>query len=527
MTARRRLILFAAAGGAMTSLCWLPLGLAPFLPLALLLVMRGLRLVEKTRDAVLLGVVFSVVRVAVGGHYILSLMTFSALAPVLLALDMAYYLPFDVLLVWGSFWIERRSGFPRKIAFTLLYVAMEWARTKGDLSNCSDALAHAFGIQPQWLAWSAWTGPFFVSLLALSAAALLDTAIERRRTPARAVAATMAAAILWFAPPLTDAFVTRDESGAAGSLRVGIVQPCISVQDKLDPQRWPVISDRLERLSREAAQGADLVVWPETTRPGKVIWKVDEPFSDPPMEALAKRIGVPILYGCEIARVADGQVVGLLNAAALARPDGSPGEWYAKQQLLPFVEGVPFARWIGWDPAKAWREHRGKRSALTLFGNFTAGARPTVFEVGPAKIGVLICYEGLYPELVRRYRLAGANSLLVMTNDAWWGRSVFARWHARMVSSRAREADVPVVRAANSGVSSITDRFGRMGAATDLFQETTLHVVLRPSGSPPTFYERSGDVLVWADWAGIVFLVAMGLLRRRLWGTKSSSAPSA
>ena len=84
------------------------------------------------------------------------------------------------------------------------------------------------------------------------------------------------------------------------------------------------------------------------------------------------------------------------------------------------------------------------------------------------RIGVLICYEGMYPSLGRAYRAAGADALLVLTNDSWWGRSVFPAWHARMVSARARELDLPVLRAANSGVSSMTDRFGATRASTSM-----------------------------------------------------------
>jgi apolipoprotein N-acyltransferase len=515
MRSRTRLVLLAAAGGVLGALCWLPFHLAPWMPLAFLPAMRGFRLADSPREAVYFGLAFGVGFYTVAGHYVAALVTYSWIALVLYAIQTLYFLPFVTVEAWGAYWIERRVGLPRTFGFALLHSLFEWTRTLGDLTDPADMYAHAFGTHPAWLVWSSWTGPYFVSLMILIVAALLELAVEWRGRPTRAAGVAAIAAILWLAPPVGDLFVAGRAPEHPESIRVGIVQPSISVKDKLDREQWPVTWGRLEDLSREAARGADLVLWPESARPGPVLWRDDEPFSDPRMEELARELGVPILYGCEIARVVDGDVVALYNGAALARADGLPGDWYGKQQLLPFVEGVPYADLLGWDPAKARRKQKGKRSYLTLAGNFSPGPRSTVFEVGPARIGVLICYEGFYPQLVRRYSQDGANALCVMTNDAWWGYTVFAPWHARMISARAREAGVPVVRAANSGVSSITDRFGRMGEATDLFEVTTLQVDLAPSPSGPTLYERWGNVYIWIGWLTVAILVVVGWRRGR------------
>jgi apolipoprotein N-acyltransferase len=190
-------------------------------------------------------------------------------------------------------------------------------------------------------------------------------------------------------------------------------------------------------------------------------------------------------------------VVALYNGAALVRADGSFGGWYGKQRLLPLAEGVPFGKLLGLDPRRRAREgHR--RGYLSLLGNFTAGPEPTIFEVGPARIGVLISYEGMYSQLARSYRQRGANVLAVLTNDIWWGHSTFAPWHARMIATRAVEEDVPAVRAANNGVSSVTSGRGVIGPRTKLDEVRTITVELTPG--PPgagTFYTRYGDWILW------------------------------
>ncbi len=512
--ARPRLARLAVAGGVAAALCWMPLGLAPLMPLAWLLALRGLRHAANGREAVRFGLIFGAVRYAVAGSFLLALVSYSWLGILLYLLAVAFVLPFSATECWAALWLERRSGLPRPFGYAIVYTLFEKLRTLGELSFPADLLAHGYGTHPAWLAWTPWTGPFVMPLLVFGAAGLADLALEaRRRRPRRAAGLALAALLLWLAPPATDLLQAPAEDGGSPVLRVGLIQPCYTLADKLDRARWPAMWEQLEALTAQAAQRSDLVIWPETTRPGPVLWRGDGAFADPEMQALADRIGVPILYGTGIARIRDEQVTALYNGAALVTPGGGASAWHGKQRLLPFVEGVPFGRWLGWDPA------RRKRTGGTWFyfgmlGNFTPGPRLTIFEVDGARIGVLVCYEGFYPGIVRRYRLAGANLLAVITNDAWWGRTFFAAWHARMIASRAREAGVPVVRAANTGVSSATDRAGRMTAATRLFEVVTLEVPVRLATAAPTPYARYGDVAIGLCLLALGGALVRGFLRR-------------
>jgi apolipoprotein N-acyltransferase len=462
----------------------------------------------------LFGLAFGAARYAVAAHFLLALCRYSApLGIAVYLLSILYILPSAVVEAWGAFVLERRCGLPRSLGFALLYPLTEWVRTFGDLSFPADDLAHAFGRQPAWLALAPWTGPFGVTLLVLATAALLDAAVERRGRQWQAVAIALAGLALWLVPPAASLFLDRGESGRESVLRIGIVQPAVDVREKLDRRRWPATWARLTEMTLSAARGADLVLWPETARPGRVIWTEPDTFHDVRMEELATRAGVPILYGCEIARVLKTGEIELYNGAALARPGGGASDWYGKQRLLPLVEGIPLAGWIGMEPSKRVRSH--EPSELSLLGNFTPGPRSTVFEVGPARIGVLICFEGMYAALARRYRVDGVNLLCVLTNDAWWGRSAFAPWHARMISARARECDLPVVRAANDGVSSSTDRRGVMGDATRLDETAILRTEVRIGSGAPTFYARHGNLVIGAELAFLAAVVLRAVGRRR------------
>ncbi len=486
-----------AAGGALLATCWIPTGLAPLLPVAAFLVLRGARGMQTMRQAVAFGAIGALAYQGIAAHFLLVLMRYSWLAFALYPMTVAYYVIYWIALFTSALFLERRFGLPRRLGLVLLWPLLEMLKTASDASFPADLLAYTFGTNPAWLSWMPWTGPYGMSLLIWSLGAVLDEAWERRREH-RVAAALLAAAIaVWLAIPLTDALRREEQPQSEARFRVGMVQPFIEVQAKLDRSQWPSTWQRLERLTVEAAADSDLVLWPETTRPGPLIWRDGEPLSDPEVEALAARTGVPILYGCEIVKVRSERIIALYNGAALALPGGGMSEkWYGKQRLLPFVEGVPFAEIVGWDPSK--REIKpGRRSPLTLLGNFSRGPEPTVFRVGDARIGVLVCYEGMYPELGRAYANAGANVLAVITNDAWWGRSIFPAWHAGMVASFARSLEIPVVRAANSGICSVTDSSGRMTARSELSTITTLRAGVSVGGNRETWYARHGQLIPW------------------------------
>jgi apolipoprotein N-acyltransferase len=503
--------LLVTLAGILGALCWLPTGVSIVFPVYAFLFFRGLRCARTGGEAFRIGLFFGVSRYLVAAHFLLALMRYSPLAVIFYLLSVVFILPFALAETYGAFWMERWTGLSRIVWASLIYSLMEWLRTLGDLSFPADLATHGLGTIPAWLSWMGWTGPFGMTFVIFGAGMLLDRAWEARHERRRAAFPLAAALLLWVAPPLT--FVLAAGGGGPGSpLRVGIVQPCVTIDDKLDPARSPEVWKRLDQLTREAAGGADLVVWPESARPDWVVWHEPSPFRDEPMEALSRRVGVPILYGFNLARVS-GERVQIYNGAAIVFPDDRSPDWYGKQRLLPFVEAFPFAGAFGWDPGTRQPGTRAG-SYLTMLGNYSPGPRPTVFQVGGARIGVLICYEGQYPQLARRYRREGANLLAVITNDAWWGRSVFPSWHARMIGARVRETGMPAIRAANNGVSSYTDLDGRMRARTPLGEVTTLQIDVEPAAPGLTPYVRGGELLVAAGWVCLAAGLAFGGLRR-------------
>jgi apolipoprotein N-acyltransferase len=268
--------------------------------------------------------------------------------------------------------------------------------------------------------------------------------------------------------------------------RVAVVQPNIPEHIKLDREvaldsTWASLNRILPALEGETL---DLVVWPEVTLPDLVETR---PGPLNPVAAWARRLDTPILFGAYgVSEFEDGWA-GFHNSAFVMRPSGYLIRWrYDKRYLVPIVEKVPFvpARLLGGDG---------------LLGGLLAGSDAVPVEVGGSLWGVLICYEATYPQASLAYRRSGADVLVNITNDAWYGREPWysrttALWqHPAHMVLRAIEHRVGVVRAANTGVSMFIDPLGRVSGELELYQ-AGVSVGDVYTSDVPTLYGRLGDV---------------------------------
>lgn len=506
--ARARALL-ALTAGAIWGACWLPWLPGWLFPVPFVVLLLAFDRVDTGRQAVATGVLYAVAAYGVSGHFLFALTRFAPGAAVFFFLMVGYFVPFLAATLWAAWRVERATGLPRSVAFVPLYGILESARTWTDLSFPADVLAHGMGDGPAWLAWAPAIGSHGITLWLVAVASLVHAGL-RAEVPRIRGGLVAGALVLWLAAPAT-APLLRPEPGAGPPLRAGIVQPAVALTEKFDPSRHEDIWRRLVSGSRAVAGDVDLVVWPESARPLAVRWDDDGPFVDPMMEDLARRLGVPVLYGTEIARYRDGRLRALYNGAAVAYPDGRPGDWYGKQRLLPLAEGVPFAEAFGYDPFAGAAAEGGSGGVLRGVGKFSPGPRPTLFEIAGARIGVLICYEGMYPKIAARYRAAGADALAVLTNDLWWGATAFPRWHANQAASVARTLELPVLRAANAGISGGYGPDGAAHGETALF-DVTAAVVELPRASPVA--PPSAAVAAWTPAVAAVALAALALAAR-------------
>ncbi len=279
--------------------------------------------------------------------------------------------------------------------------------------------------------------------------------------------------------------------------RVGLIQGNISQEVKWDPGMRQMTLERYERLTREAAaQGAELIVWPEASAP--FIFD-DEPDYQRAIRSLAIETHSYLLFGSPA--IAHGsQIPALLNSAYLLKPDGTTQARYDKLHLVPFGEYVPLGPLLGF-----------VNKLVAGIGDFIPGAGPVPMDIAGRQLGVAICFEIIFPEVVRQSPQQGARIIATITNDAWFGRSAAPLQHFSMAVFRAVEHRTPVIRAANTGISGFIDATGRIGLTSPLFVEAALVDTLQLSPIR-TFYTRAGDI--FAIGCGIL-VAALILIGRR------------
>jgi len=144
--------------------------------------------------------------------------------------------------------------------------------------------------------------------------------------------------------------------------------------------------------------------------------------------------------------------------------------------------------------------------------DFSPGEAPRTGLVDGRRIGAFICYEAIFPDLVRQFTREGADLLVNVTNDAWYGRTSAPHQHLAMAAFRAVENGKYLVRAANTGISAVVDPRGRVLESTPLFEPAALvrDVPLVPGR---TFYSRHGDVFAWTCFAATLVLTLQSLRR--------------
>jgi|WetSurMetagenome_2_1015567.scaffolds.fasta_scaffold00645_19 apolipoprotein N-acyltransferase len=268
----------------------------------------------------------------------------------------------------------------------------------------------------------------------------------------------------------------------------------------------------LESLLREVKPGKpDFVITPESAL---LCYLLRRPQLSDRVTEWSRQLGVPIIVGAlhwDPAPRKAGRDYYVYNTAFLVDPVTHQFSPYYKMQLVPFSETLPFT---GVFPILS-RVNLGQ-------ADFKSGTDPVVFTIGKTvRAAPFICYEIIYPRSVRARVVRGANLLVNITNDGWFGKSSGAFQHATMARLRTIENGVPLARDANTGITMFVDQYGRILKKTELYERTFLDGDVRVY-RVPTFYAKVGDwpVLVSA----LVVLMGMGLLAARKYTNRKSAA---
>jgi apolipoprotein N-acyltransferase len=393
---------------------------------------------------------------------------------VLLTVGMAGFLG---MFAAGASWLARRyhrhpDGAVWLWVVPLTWLAVEVVRSVGPLGFPWGLLGLTQYHTPAVLRLASLVGVLGVgALIALVNAAVAGALVEitRGRTDRGAVGAILLAVVLV-------ALGTLVPAGAPTGMRmVAAVQPNIPPRVKGDPaERLAILDDLLRQTDEARRRGAELIVYPETA----------VPFD---LEAdTARRVEIGRRAGGAIV-VAGAPLSGLQNGALVLGADGSTLGRYAKRRLVPFGEA-------------------GVRPG--------GDATPIATPIGT--VGLAICYESSFTDLIAPIARAGADVLAVLTNDGWFGTSAGPAQHAAHAVLRAAEIGRSVVRAANTGTSMLILPDGTVLASQPLATKGVL-VAAVPVGGPPTPYVRGGWLIApmgLLAWVGLAGAIAWPTLRR-------------
>ena len=446
------------------------------------------------------GILFGTVGFAIAAHFFLAVVRISWLAiPLYVGFVLLIALRVGLTVTWIG-WLRRRTGLGYGILLPATWIPVEWLQTFGDLRMSGDHVGLTVAQYPFLIQIADTVGPYGVGAFALAVNGLIyDGFLAARdgdfRRPRMALGLLLVVVLSY------DAWCWVRPLPEGESLRVAIVQPNIPIDEKHDEATSTRQFETLARLSRQARQdGASWIVWPESARPGPVYhWlQHDSTYRADDVAALARELDVTILFGAEYVRVRTREDYDLFNAAMAVDPSGGlQPSWYGKRYLVPFAERTPFRSLLG-------RFVDGKEGEWKwLAGGFEPGPDLAPVDVHGVRAGVVVCFEQLFPTLSRRMKQDGAEFGVVITNDAWWGRTRFQQHQADALRMRAVETRSDFVRAANTGISGFYDARGRMYQATDTYVEGVEVRDIRRSARPTT-YSRTGDWIVAILVAGLI-----------------------
>lgn len=279
-------------------------------------------------------------------------------------------------------------------------------------------------------------------------------------------------------------------------LKVGLIQSNITPREH---RGWGFeeIHKLYLDMSREAVdKGAQWVIWSEG--------EFKKPFNLPEavkiLNKTAKQLNRPILLGGFFYKYREGKRF-LCNSALHVHPEKGLGKRYDKRFLVPFGEYKPFEKQLGFIYRKI--SHR-----MTVY----PGDDPVVENLQDIPYAFLICYEAIFPSLVRESVNAGARLLVNITYDAWFGRTSAPFQHLMLASARSVENGIPMIRLGTTGISTVVDSLGRMSSLSGLFERQVLIYTVKII-KLPSLYSMIGDLFSWFCVAAAVLAVLFLWLR--------------
>nr|WP_279593489.1 apolipoprotein N-acyltransferase [Pseudodesulfovibrio sp. S3-i] len=279
---------------------------------------------------------------------------------------------------------------------------------------------------------------------------------------------------------------------------VSIIQGNVDQGLKWSPSYQAETIKNYSKLSLDAihADAPDLIIWPETAMP---FYLQDHTPFRKAVEMLARDTNTPIVTGSPAYRIINMKTNAyvLYNRAWLMDSTGRTTQFYDKEHLVPFGEYMPLEKWVPFD------------KLVQAAGNFKSGEDNHPLRLNGVALGMLICYEAIFPELAQKQVERGATVLLNISNDAWFGNTSAPGQHLSLSIMRAVEQGRWLVRCTNTGISAFIDPTGRIAAVSNQFRAESLSLKIAALNKMTVYHQIQNRLALFVY---VMTLAAFGFI---------------
>ncbi len=383
---------------------------------------------------------------------------------------------YTAILCWVYTAMQKRWKNQAIFFFPFLGVAMEYVRSLTEISFPWLNLSYTQTYYPMLIQYASLGGNYAVSFWILWLNVLIFICLRRKKSLRQVI---LPFAILVTLPYIHGSWVVS-EKNEREKIKIALLQGNIEPKIKWDQRFLDYNIQTYIDMSKKAAEDrVDLIIWPETAAP---CYLAAESVYFARVQQTCDELNIPLLVGTNDYQVSSRGKIRYYNSAFLFTPHGGYPPVYNKIHLVPFSEKIPYDQIF----------HISDKVQLGQ-SDFSSGEELTIFEIPQGRFSTLICFESVYPTLVRNFVNRGAQFLVNITNDGWFGKTHGPFQHAQIAVFRAIENRISIARCANTGVSMFIDPYGRVKQASSIFVRSILIDEIPVKQTGKTFYAKYGD----------------------------------
>ena len=429
---------------------------------------------------------------------------FAVSVPILLVFA-AFLGLFTGLPVWGACFVQQRRGWSFALTFPFLWVGVEHLKSWFMTGFPWDLIGYSqYRVLPL-IQIADITGVYGISFLIVfvncAAYGIMRRFMKKGALPYPEMVLSLLLVLAAWAYGEKRIFTVQDADPGA-PVQLALVQPNISQDLKWDPAYLEQTLEKFKRLTLQTKKNAPvMVVWPESATP--FFFQSQETYRAYVADIVKELNGAHLLFGSPSWEESAGGEMRYHNSAFFINPGQDIAGRYDKLHLVPYGEYVPLAQFFPFI-----------QKMVEGIGDFSPGQSLSMASLPGCIFGTVICYEIIFPDLVRQFARGGAQFIINITNDAWFGTTSAPYQHLAMTALRAVETRRYIARCANTGISAVIAPTGAIQQQTGLFTEAILPATIY-CRSDVTVYARYGDLFAWCCWAFSIFCLLSACRRRQ------------